>query len=448
MVTHGCKLTCQSGTGNNRSKRDVTLSILAVAASDSSHRQVLGLGHVRQVQSFIRAAGPALHSVITINVEVSQEEHWRQSALIPGEDIAAVLGPFAHACPNLRRLTVTGDVGAPLLAAFGSCCSSLTTLETTDVAVRTLETISELLPGVTSTQMTLFHDDCSESDDEEDERLGGFQSALSSCLTLTRLDTGGKHLTDASWRALPACIQELNICTPCEEPHLQRAGPPAGVQLPNLRTLETTSHNMPLCLLAGVLRVAPQLQRLAVNGVFFPCTLDRIPDLELVHARLSNGLVIKPCRFKDSYLRKLPGGDDGKRLLLCLSGLEDTQPGSPAALFLSRLPVLPLVVGVHLNYAERPVCVSLARAFPGLRAFRLYSMIPSAGIPTLTVFPRLQILRLCESENELTVLELEALCMQIPSLLFLSVPQNRAACRLLMDTLQTAGRAVTVDSHL
>lgn len=410
------------------------------------------MDHVAQVQRFIKAAGPALHSVTTIRIKVSQEEHWTESCEIPGKQIAAVLSPFANICTKVKKLKVIGSVGAPLLAAFGASCKHLTSLETVDVPSENMERLGELLPRVTSTRMVLFAPENLEKDrcegaDEEDQ-VKWFLPVISSCQTLTSLDTGHEFLSEDAWLALPSSLRKLHIVTHCETEDLEESGLPTGLQLPNLQEFHTYSQHMPLCLLAGVLRVAPLLRAVCVNAVETSCCVDMIPDLVLLSQRLSSSLVITPRGWGCGYLQRMKDRDNGKQVVLRITDLEADPSNSQMLQFASKLPVLECVWGLEVENVEQSLLAHFARAFPKLRTLRVDAVIESGNLPNLAVFTQLQAVDFAAHGNTFSASELEATCLLIPSLVFIdSTTLSGQDCGDMMAALLAQGRDVVVGEY-
>lgn len=370
--------------------------------------------------------------------------------------MAAILSPFANVCTNLQQLNVFGNVGLSILAAFGAACKQLTRLETVDVPPETLEQLGKVLPQVTSTSMTLFDPELLyrdrsyvwERDDDGDDPLDEHHLAISTCTSLTSLDTGEAALTHATWRALPSCVQQLYIWTACGPADLENSGPPVRLQLPSLRKLCSYYPYVPLCLMANLLRAAPLLQSVMIGTVEMPCSVDQIPDLVLLSERLSAGLVIKSLAYEQGYLQRLLGQDDGRRLLLLVRDLADDPTESHIQEFACKLPVLESIVGLKLGNIEQPLLTEFARAFPRLRGLNVSKVMKPGGLPNLEAFSSL--LSVCFDAHDSTFVmsELEAMCLQSPALLFLECKSmNRDACASLMQALEAHGRTVQVGDY-
>ncbi|MEW5306022.1 MAG: hypothetical protein WDW36_008524 [Sanguina aurantia] len=246
------------------------LSVEVVADPET---ETVGVGHVRQVQRFMQAARPALLTVATPRITSSEGEPMYIADGLT-EDIAAVLTPLADTCPDLHHLEVSGDVGSPLLEAFGTCCRKLTILTATDAPAATLERLSELLPRIKTTHVSVSRRD-QNFVEHGVVRLSTYRRAISSCCTLTRLDVPGDQMTAEDWRALPSCTTELVWSTAPSLQHVQKnfecaLGPPLGVKLPNLKklTFSDRAFRMSVAMLANLLRAAPQLSCLGTGNLW------------------------------------------------------------------------------------------------------------------------------------------------------------------------------------
>lgn len=383
------------------------------------------------MQSFISTAGPALDTVTTLNLVVSQYDYDYESDKDSIQDqFTALLRPLVQLCPLLQHLKVSGDVSPRLLAVLGTACKNLSRLETKAVPFGTLRELQEVLPSITSTHMILFgntHDayDC----------LIDYAKIISSSPTLHHLDIGQNDMIPEIWRALPACLQQLHIGK-ILDPDGAESGPPAcGLQLPSLQEVHFAHGEMPLSELAILLRAAPRLHSITMNAVTVPCTLDQIPDLVAVHHRLSAGLTVK-----QRFLRSCEQG-----LLLCLKNLEDTHPDSPASKFVASLPVFQHYRSLGLETVEQPLLSNLTRAFPDVRMLGIHRRIESSSFPCLMAFPSLQSLSFSSrSTNTFTAADLAVLCMQLPALQFLGTNVHRKR-EWIVAALQTWGRRVQVE---
>lgn len=394
------------------------------------------------------AAGPSLQTVRTIDLSLNVQDqyHWHDDYGTSDFDIAAVLVPLAHICPTLQHLRVSGEIGSPLLAAFGAACIQLTSMDIEDLPVYTSQRLSELLPQVTSTRMTLKL----RNGDYQDS-LDSYHLALSSCSTLTRLDIPGIALTAKLWRALPPSIQELHIGPhdygiPIEEvfpPSDADGSMPGGLQLPNLKEVVFQDSLMHLSQLARILRAAPRMQRVGTHDVWVPCRVDQIPDLVLVNQRMAAGLVVS-----HSCVYRHPDHKHGEGLVLQLKGLSDNGPESAASLFLASLPVFEQILNIRLGDFTLPQAAQLARAFCRLRMLGSFSTeeahLDSSSFPCLAVFPSLEILSL---SYWYSAAELAALCLCIPSLRYLNVSLSPADREPLIEILDAWGRDVVVSKR-
>lgn len=378
-----------------------------------------------------------------------------------------MLSPFANACPKLQTLRVSGAIGSPLLAVFGTLCKQLISVEAIDVPHKTFKKIGNFMPRVTSTHLTLFaprpleydpYDDDDEGD-EEDAELERYLPAISSCNTLTSLNTRGEIFTDKAWRALPPCLKHLYIYTPCGD--LEDSRLPSGLQLPNLQSFCTQDFDVPLCMLSSLLNAAPLLRSVDMQAVEMSCSVDQILELVLLCKRLSADLVITARGGTNDYMHRIIGKDDGKRLHLCIRDHAEDPSDSDMLLFASKLPVLEGVVGMALGNVERPILAEFTRAFPRLRVLGMCGLIESGGLPDLSVFPLLQSVKFTNYGNSFSMSELEAMCLQTPSLLFLDSTtleedhldddddndDDPDSCVALMAALKAKGRTVDVGEY-
>lgn len=255
-----------------------------------------------QSHTFRTSAKHALRTVKLISIIVPFEKCHRDSSGLR-TDTATILGPLANLCPSLTTLIISGDVGTPLLTAFGSACKKLTILDVTDVPLATCAKLSQLFPQVTSTRLSLLAPlGALEDQGENSNWVGFYRSMICSCSTLVSLDAGGNDLLQADWRALPGSLRKLTLRPPrCDafqdddtpnlpdpEPNL---GPSAGVVLSNLR-LVVISHpkeTMHISLLARILHAAPHTQIMDLHNIYVPCREVLIPDLVFVHKALLEG---------------------------------------------------------------------------------------------------------------------------------------------------------------
>lgn len=349
------------------------------------------------------------------------------------EDIAAILSPLSDTCPDLHHLEVSGDIGSPLLEAFGTACKQLTTLAATDVPAATLERLSELLPRIKTTHVSVSSRD-QNFVEHGVVRLSTYRLAISSCSTLTRLDVPGDQMTAEDWRALPSCTTELVWSTAPSlqyvDKHFHRAcGPPLGVKLPNLTKL-TFSHRafrMSVFMLANLLRAAPQLSCLGTGDLWARCGVDSIPDLAFIHSH-NTAYLVSVCSNKAAGQKsQSPAVFASRELRLCLL---DTQAPNPClAQFLARLPVLPKFISLLLTGAwssEQPLLPAIARSFPGVLHLQIVPKFEGSSLPCLKAFPLLRAVSFM-TKSAFSPLELGALCLQVPSLKYVGVWQMSAA---------------------
>lgn len=378
------------------------------------------------MQRFMQAARPALLTVATPRITSSEGEPMYIADGLT-EDIAAVLTPLADTCPDLHHLEVSGDVGSPLLEAFGTCCRKLTILTATDAPAATLERLSELLPRIKTTHVSVSRRD-QNFVEHGVVRLSTYRRAISSCCTLTRLDVPGDQMTAEDWRALPSCTTELVWSTAPSLQHVQKnfecaLGPPLGVKLPNLKklTFSDRAFRMSVAMLANLLRAAPQLSCLGTGNLWARCGIDAIPDLASIHAHSAAYLVPVLSNKAAGQESQSPAVFASRTLRLFL--LDTQAPKSCLAQFLARLPVLPKFSSLLLVGAwslEQPFLPAIARSFPGVLHLQIVAKLAGSSLPCLKAFPLLRSVSLA-TRSVYSPLELGALCLQVPSLEYLGV---------------------------
>ncbi|MEW5298372.1 MAG: hypothetical protein WDW38_000896 [Sanguina aurantia] len=418
------------------------LTSLEVEVLADARTKSLSVSHTRQVSHFLASAGSCLTTVTELHVTLQSND---TGFFITAADAATALGPLARACPRLQQLVVTGDVGPSLLAIFGAACSGLTTLEACKVGPHTAERLAELLPHVTATCMALVSLEDQDGGDPE-----AYIPAIRACSTLVSLDIGIHPLTREMWGALPPCLETLHAGDPGDHPASvgldqaaedpRAAGPcPAWPTLPNLVHLCMFAYHMPISLLASLLRATPNLSSMWVGEVWAPRSVDQIPDLSQVHARLKEGLDIKQIfplavSHKEGLilqLRDVPGEGD------------ESDPAT-ALSFVNSLPVFEHFVSVGLQTVEPMLLPALARAFPRLVMLSIATPVQSGGLPCLAVFPGLQILNLSSSRNGFSALQVGAMCLQFPLLQQLAVRSPGMDSKDLKRVLRTWGRSIAL----
>lgn len=394
---------------------------------------------VRQMQLFIKAANPALHTVTSLDLTSCA---WEAGCSCDGcscgndgvRDVTAIFWPLASVLPRLQLLKVSGDCEAVLLGEFGGACPALTSLEAVNLPVAALERLSELAPHVTSTRMTLFHpDDDDDGDDHEGESgvIEPYRNAIRSCHTLVSLDVGQHALSAEDWRSLPCSLQQLSLAIPDSRDDTPDLGPPFGVTLPNLEeVLSSAGANVSLDLLANLMRAAPNLQHLDVCCIWLTCSLAYIPDLKLVDQRLAAGFRLQSV--------------SGHGVQLEIYDTEDAAVS--ASIFASQLPVLEQFRSVRYELAEH-LCSDMTRAFPRLQLLTVISPIDSSIFLHLAAFPLLRELELLDRPRA-SLLELGALCWQLPSLRYFGVVLSDSDEQALAAVLKFWGSKVSVNALL
>lgn len=350
-------------------------------------------------------------------------------------DVLSALRPLPHACPLLQQLRVTGAVGPSLLSAFGATCKHLTKLSTEDIGSSTAERLHELLPQVTSTYMMLATEEDYHSGYPEDYLL-----AVSTCRTLHSLDIGLHPMTPDLWRVLPSCLQRLHTGG-AYDPETGSVGESLSLSacppLPNLTFACLYANNLPLSLLANLLRAAPKLSSIFMGCVWVPSSVNQIPDLLLLNQRLSAGLKI----------HNTVDHSPKEGLVLQLRDLAVAPFEEPiTSTFISCLPVLEHVMNVVVETGGQLQFAGLAKAFPQLFMLTISSVVEASCFPSLAaVFPALQALRCIANGNTFTGLELGVLCMQLPSLQVLDVRAKGLDRKQLKRVLRTWGRTTKVN---
>lgn len=386
---------------------------------------------MRQVEHFVEAAGASLHTVTTVEISAwsTHDEY-----IISEGDVGDVLTPLINVCPLVKRLRVSGNIGVDLLLAFGAYRNRLTSIETFNVRIHTLDALSQLQPNVTTVHMRLAFN----TGKLYRGSLQDHEHTISSCLSLHTLDVGMSSLTESTWRALPPGLRELRIGTRSGLDTPRCKAPPAGLQLPSLHKIYFGYNDLSLSELAGLLRAAPKLQQISMRDVYLPCSMDQIPYLVYVHDCLSAGLVISGG----------PAELHGEGLVLRLQGLSaGAPPESAAGRFFAYLPVLRRFRSVGVETAEPTLLAHLVRAFPRLRMLSIGVLMKRSSFPCVAVFPYLQHLELIsKGENHLLASEVVALCLQIPTLLYLGTDAFIRFEKQAMAVLRTWGRRVRIEA--
>lgn len=401
------------------------------------------------MQRFIAAAGPILHTVANLEVSLYHTIYGDDRHCVPEKDIAALLAPIASACPLVQTLKLTGSIQKTAMAAFGATFKHLTSLEVVSMPDSDLELLSECFPQVTSTRITVFADW-----DDVPDKPDYYEAGITSCKTLTCLDVASSSMGADLWQALPHSLRELHMGTflACGDEYGDYTGEvgeelgstiPAGLQLPNLREVHFQSNHMPLCLLADLLRAAPQLQSLALRDVLVPCSAEQIPNLVFLHEYLATRVLVVGENAEPHYRP----GKPGPGLMLHFETLE----GTSSSEFLSSLPVFERFLRVSLDVVEQPQLADLARVFPALRTLSIHSpsvLLAESNISSLIIFPSLQILNLLEYKNSHSVIVLMYLCAKLPLLQQLNVSgmdHLDPDSQVLKEVLEAWGRGTVVN---
>lgn len=318
---------------------------------------------------------------------------------------------------------------------YCSCCIRYATYDricTVQITKLMLHDLCIPHAQVTSTHMMLATEEDYNTGTPED-----YLVAVSNCRTLHHLDLGMLPLSSNLWRAMPPCVQLLHAGAISDPDTSARGGAfSAWPQLPNLEFASLYSDGMPLCLLANLLRAAPKLSQISMGNVWVPSRVDQIPDLILLHKRMSEGLQIQEAS------RSRHDAD----LMLQFRDLPVLQHAeSPATSFISSLPVFEHFAHVGVETVERPCYASLAKVFPRLSLLRISSMVAASSFPSLAKeFPALQILCLDSQQNTLTALQVGLLCLQMPSLQVLQVRSPGIDRKALKRGLRTWDHLVSI----
>lgn len=375
---------------------------------------------MEQLQEFVATAGTALHTVKTLAVGVYKKGKSNDS---PGleKHLAAAFGPLSEACPMVQLLQISGAITLPLLAVFGRAFPCVTSLEAATIPLPTLLQTPILLPSITSTCILATKGGFEYG--RQSSPIGQYLLAISALRTLVRVDFRGWFLTGDDWGLLPAGLQSLT-CSPqgmllvrfpelspeLEEPtdSLANPGPPAGLTLPNLTEFIYYSYQgMSLIMQANLLRAAPKLQRLqGVCKIKLACDTTEIPNLVLVHERLAAGLVFCLHRKTGEYVKLKDG------VLLAFTGHWVPEL---AAAFWALFPTLERFSNIQMDRAEPVILTSLATAFPSMQRLCIRWHVEEGSLPCLAASLALHhLIILCVMQSY--SLELEALCMQVPTL--------------------------------
>lgn len=108
-----------------------------------------GLGaHAIHLSCFITGMGLAIRGVTRLEVDV------QSAGGSTVDEVAVLLSPLVLACPALKQLRLTGDVGNGVLGALGKHCSTLWCLEVMEgVSFDTLEDVHLVMPGSTNCEL-------------------------------------------------------------------------------------------------------------------------------------------------------------------------------------------------------------------------------------------------------------------------------------------------------
>lgn len=116
---------------------------------------------VSGLSTFFRSCGRALASITHLSVTLTASaslDALGASAAAAAAGLA-ILVPLADACPQLRRLSLTGPIDTPLLQLFGRNCPKLTHLESSlaDLSPKSLQQLSTLFPNLNSLTVLPAH---------------------------------------------------------------------------------------------------------------------------------------------------------------------------------------------------------------------------------------------------------------------------------------------------
>lgn len=272
----------------------------------------------------------------------------------------AVLDTLAAAMPNLKKLSIDGGFGQPVIRAFGLLCPQLTSLqvEALSVPATALQHVSKHLPRLTHLTLRACFPGWEGFKDRDHHSLATYLSAamvhLRPCAVLTTLETDWDvHSQEACgkecWDLAPHSLQEFSCNVPFQNPRtFLRFGS---------RLRRITMRNDLCGDLQQFLNHHPFLEELTVLGFHTVDLLDAGRDYKADRQHVT----------PDYYLplkERFAAGFKLSCSTVLLAG-----PSGEVREFLGWLPPLPSVkdVGILLKGNSRVECLQqLAGVFPSL----------------------------------------------------------------------------------
>lgn len=336
--------------------------------------------------SFTAGLGPAIRSITHLEIDSSAVN----TTCVAG--VAALLYPLAAACPGMKRLTVTGNIGRAFLAAVGTSCLNLSCLvlvQTVPLTIPssgrlryapvrcaqgdTLRDLHQILPFLTHVRLPVAADHRTSPDYTAARVL----EALQSCLSLTCLDLGLCRLPSGTLQAFPPGLRVLRCFL-------------GSILAVNLKGLENLWHltlysysNGKIDMLdaVAVLRVAPHLRTLTLSGKGSqPLVGGALPEMPHMILWFSHFLAIELRTGLVYFQRRVSAGlavnstvngdlhHDG--VMLLMQSDPSVTSGNVINDFLAYLSPLPAFISLTLRHPKSsnfPEAIdSIAEAFPNL----------------------------------------------------------------------------------
>lgn len=364
--------------------------------------------------------GCALGSVRSINVQLDDT---RRRSVSRGKDAAALSSPLcmlASACPALTSLTCSEQLYPAFLQRLGQSCPVLSSLTLPgtfhyDVPLlhRMVSPMASFLTQLTSLAIPALriNSPCFLDGAERDADVLPDLTQLTSLLSL---DLDHCSLGKTQWPFLPPNLRHLR-CSSMSAVPLPR--PDGSSLFHKLLSLEIHS-DVPLWLLARILRCAPALQSLKSTGMRTPVLLQRKEGPAQFHDPQLSVL----CRFRSitatdmSLLKqRIEAGliCDATYKLEC-----GTVFGIDADPFIADLPRMSGMTRVELHGLRPGFLVHLLSAFPDVQRLTIATEGPALDDVTL------QGIAACPQLSELTLYDcdsispagLQDLCVQLPLL--------------------------------
>lgn len=325
-----------------------------------------------QLSEFVATTRSAISSVayLTINIGLPADAlHYNSNETAITAATTAILQPLAAACPRLRSLKVSGQIGSHLLERLGSECPNLTSLTAVLIHLpsASLKQLSTLLPHLTS--LTTLAGNTIETQHthqcETKERWGiAFCEALKGCPSLMSLNTDTLALTERIWTALPEGLSAFSCM------HAPKAAIRRWNRHKQLVKFEIKGEVASPALLVDLLDVAPNAAILytmvpangSASDVNFQlgCSLYEAEDLEVIDDSLQLGTL---QLFHASQLRADYGGSPYiPGLVFCLGSSRDFESQAdnsdrdesehPLGVFMSKYVKQPLVKFTSIMFID------------------------------------------------------------------------------------------------